>query len=111
MTLSQATGDVVRAHEFSDDRLEIVLRLLSDDEAWVSFESALNQHLVRVYDLQAERVHVDSTSVSAYVSVSDDGLFQFGHSNSRFALTFLYDLCRKALSKCFSAPAGAFNTP
>jgi transposase len=80
MTLSQATGDVVRAHEFSDDRLEIVLRLLSDDEAWVSFESALNQHLVRVYDLQAERVHVDSTSVSAYVSVSDDGLFQFGHS-------------------------------
>ena len=32
-------------------------------------------------------------------------------SNSRFALTFLYDLCRKALSKCFSAPAGAFNTP
>ena len=80
MTLSQATGDVVRAHEFSDDRLEIVLRLLSDDEAWVSFESALNQHLVRVYDLQAERVHVDSTSASAYVSVSDDGLFQFGHS-------------------------------
>ena len=78
--LSQATGDVVRAHEFSDDRLEIVLRLLSDDEAWVSFESSLNQHLVRVYDLQAERVHVDSTSASAYTSVSDDGLFQFGHS-------------------------------
>ena len=80
MRLSQATGDVVRAHEFRHDRLEIVLRLLSDDEAWVSFESALNQHLVRVYDLQAERVHVDSTSASAYVSVSDDGLFQFGHS-------------------------------
>jgi transposase len=80
MMLSQATGDVVRAHEFSDDRLEIVLRLLSDDEAWASFESSLNQHLVRVYDLQAERVHVDSTSASAYTSVSDDGLFQFGHS-------------------------------
>ena len=80
MTLSQATGAVVRAYEFSDDRLEIVLRLLSDDNDWVSFESALNQHLVRVYDLQAERIHVDSTSASAYTSVSDDGLFQFGHS-------------------------------
>ena len=78
--LSQATGEVVRAPEFSDNRLEIVLRLLSDDKGWVSFESALNQHLVRVYDLQAERVHVDSTSASAYASVSDDGLFQCGHS-------------------------------
>ena len=80
MMLRQVTGGTVRASEFSDDRLELVLRLLSDDNQWVSFESALNQHLVRVYDLQAERVHVDSTSVSAYVSVSDEGLFQFGHS-------------------------------
>jgi transposase len=80
MMLSQATGEVIRAHEFSDDRLEIVLRRLSDDNQWVSFESALNQHLVRVYDLQAERVHVDSTSASVYASVSDEGLFQLGHS-------------------------------
>jgi transposase len=80
MTLSQAMGEVVRAHECSDDRLEIVLRLLSDDKGWESFASTLNQHLVRVYDLQAERVHVDSTSASTYASVSDEGLFQFGHS-------------------------------
>ena len=46
--LSQVTGEVVRAHEFSDDRLEIVLRLLSDDSRWTAFEAALNQHLVRV---------------------------------------------------------------
>jgi hypothetical protein len=32
------------------------------------------------------------------------------HSNSRSALTFLYDLCRKALSECFSAPEVAFDT-
>jgi transposase len=56
------------------------LRLLSDEHHWGSFESALNQHLVRVYDLQAERVHVDSTSASVYARVSDDGLFQLGHS-------------------------------
>src|SRR5712691_8374422 len=51
--LSQVTGEVARAHEFSDDRLEIVLRLLSDDSRWTVFESALNQQLVRVYDLRA----------------------------------------------------------
>ena len=80
MMLSQVSGEVVRADDFSDDRLEIVLRLLSDDNHWTAFESALNQHLIRVYDLRAERVHVDSTSASTYAGVSDEGLFQFGHS-------------------------------
>ena len=80
LTLSQVTGEVVRADDLSDDRLEIVLRLLSDDNRWAAFESALNQHLVRVYDLQTERVHVDSTSASTYAGVSEGGLFQFGHS-------------------------------
>jgi transposase len=80
MMLSQVRGGTVGASGFSDDRLELVLRRLSDDESWVSFESALTQHLVRVYDLQAERVHVDSTSARAYVSVNDEGLFQFGPS-------------------------------
>src|SRR6267378_1607400 len=79
-TLHRVTGEVVRAQEFSDDRLEIVLRLLSDDVHWTAFESALNQHLVRVYDLSIQRVHLDSTSASAYATVSEGGLFQFGHS-------------------------------
>jgi transposase len=40
----------------------------------------VNQHTVRVYDLTTERVHVDSTTASAYASVSEGGLFQFGPS-------------------------------
>lgn len=78
--LSQIGNEVVRADDFSDDRLEIVLRLLSDDSHWTAFEAALNQHLIRVYDLRAERVHVDSTSASTYAGVNEEGLFQFGHS-------------------------------
>jgi transposase len=35
---------------------------------------------VRVYDLSTERVHVDSTSASVSATVSEEGLFQFGHS-------------------------------
>jgi transposase len=80
LTLSQSIGEAVRADDLSDDRLEIVLRLFSDDSRWVAFESARNQHLVRVYDLRAARVHVDSTSASSYAGVSDGGLFQCGQS-------------------------------
>jgi transposase len=79
-TLGVTTGQAVTRVDFTDDRLEIVLRRLSDDERWSAFESALNQHTVRVYDLSTERVHVDSTSASVYAPVSDNGLFQFGHS-------------------------------
>src|SRR5205823_10180058 len=70
----------VKRVDFTDDRLEIVLRRLSDDTRWAAFEAALNQHRVRVYDLSTVRVHVDSTSASAYATVTEGGLFQFGHS-------------------------------
>src|SRR6266849_8733601 len=79
-TLGATTGQAVKRVDFTDDRLEIVLRRLSDDTRWVAFESALNQHTVRVYDLSTARVHVDSTSASAYATVTAGGLFQFGHS-------------------------------
>jgi len=79
-TLGATTGQAVTRVDFTDDRLEIVLRHLSDDERWSAFEAALNQHTVRVYDLATARVHVDSTSASVYATVTEGGLFQFGHS-------------------------------
>jgi transposase len=79
-TLGATTGQAIKRVDFTDDRLEIVLRRLSDDTRWAAFESALNQHTVRVYDLSTARVHVDSTSASAYATVTAGGLFQFGHS-------------------------------
>jgi len=79
-TLRATTGQAVKHLDFTDDRLAIVLRCLHDDPRWSAFEAALNQHTVRVYDLATARVHVDSTSASAYATVSDGGLFQFGHS-------------------------------
>src|SRR3989454_6317926 len=79
-TLGVTTGQAVKRVDFTDDRLEIVLRRLSEDTRWAAFESALNQYTVRVYDLSTARVHVDSTSASAYATVTERGLFQFGHS-------------------------------
>ncbi len=79
-TLGALTGQAVKRVDFTDDRLESILRHLNHDESWTAFESALNHQTMRVYDLSTERVHVDSTSASAYATVSEGGVFQFGHS-------------------------------
>ena len=79
-TLGATTGQDVKRVDCTDDRLESVLRRLQDDTRWAAFEAALNQHTVRVYDLSSDRVHVDSTSASAYATVTEGGLFQCGHS-------------------------------
>jgi transposase len=82
-TLQISTGQAIRSEEWSDDRLGIVLDALSQPEPWQGFEAALNQHTIRVYDLPTERVRVDSTTVSGYWTVTEAGLFQFGHSKDR----------------------------
>ena len=42
-------------------------------------EGALNQHTLRVYELQQACVRMDSTTVNGHWTVTEDGLFQFGH--------------------------------
>ena len=79
-TLSICTGQSLRTKDFSDDRLEAVLRYLSDDESWRRFETELGGSLLRVYDLNPERVRLDSTTASGYFGVTEEGLFQWGHS-------------------------------
>lgn len=79
-TLEQGLQQPVRALDLSDDRLESVLRYLSDDAQWGLFEPALNQRQIQVYDLHPERLRLDSTSVSGDWEVTGDGLFQYGHS-------------------------------
>jgi transposase len=66
--------------DVTDDRLADVLRLLSDDERYRAFEQELMGHLLRVYDLDARCVRLDTTTVSSYADVSEEGLLQLGHS-------------------------------
>jgi transposase len=79
-TLRGCLSEDVTALDFSDDRLAAGLDLLSDDERWARFETALNQRTLRVYDLRAKRVRIDTTTGSGYWQVTEDGLFQYGHS-------------------------------
>ncbi len=82
-TLKGCTQQAVRDLDFSDDRLGSILCALSNDGRWDSFESELNQGLLRVYDLNPARVRLDSTTVSGYWQITRDGLFQLGHSKGK----------------------------
>jgi len=79
-TLRSCTGQPVHPLDLSDDRLAGVLEVLSHDAPWQALEGAFTQPWLRVYDLQPERVRLDSTTASGYWRVTEDGLFQFGHS-------------------------------
>ncbi|MBE9226344.1 IS1634 family transposase [Phormidium sp. LEGE 05292] len=79
-TLRGCTTDTLRALDLTDDRLQAVLRYLSDDGAWSAFERELGSHLVQVYDLKPRTARLDSTSASTYCGINPDGLFQYGHS-------------------------------
>ncbi len=72
--------DALCPQDLTDDRLADVLRLLSDDAHWQAFEQELMGQLVRVYDLQAQCVRIDTTTASSYAEVTEQGLLQLGHS-------------------------------
>src|SRR5713226_6250830 len=77
-TLRGCSEESLEVRDLADDRLADVLRHLSDDERWRAFEQELTGQLVRVYDLQADCVRLDSTTASSYGAVSEDGLLQWG---------------------------------
>lgn len=83
-TLQALLGKTIRPLDFQDDRLADILSSLAQPDAWQAFETDLNQHSVRVYDLKVDRVRLDSTTASSYAKVlSEQGLIQFGHSKDR----------------------------
>jgi transposase len=83
-TLELLTGLEIRKSDFTDDRLAIALRHLSDDKCWNEIEQDLGLSLIRIYELPQETVRVDATTVSGYHQCSD--LWQYGHSKDDPAL-------------------------
>jgi len=100
-TIGGSLEQEIRALDWSDDRLESVLRYLSDDQDWRHFEAAMTQRQIQVYDLRPERVRLDSTSVSGFWSASEEGLFQRGHSKDHRP-----DLCQLKLMLASLDPLG-----
>ena len=79
-TLEQVTGQDIHETDFTDDRLTIVLRHLSDVSRWQRLEQELGRHLVRIYELEDQPIRVDATTVSGYRDGGEGSVWQFGHS-------------------------------
>lgn len=79
-TLRGCGMDTVCQQDLTDDRLADILRVFSNDAHWQAFEQELMGHLLRVYDLPAICVRIDTTTASSYAEVNEQGLLQLGHS-------------------------------
>lgn len=79
-TLSKLSPEPVTAKDFTDDRLAMVLHVLSQDRIWREVETRLGQRLVRVYNLKDEVVRLDSTAVAVYHDQEGTSLFRHGYS-------------------------------
>jgi len=77
-TLSDITNQKLDSKDFTDDRLSMVLKYLSQPY-WKQIEKDLNERTIKVYDLETETVRCDATSVSANHQIVPEGLIQFGH--------------------------------
>jgi transposase len=79
-TIEQVCGIEIRATDFTDDRLSIVLKHLSQSERWQAIEGQLNQQTIQIYRLETETMRMDATTISGTHLVNEEGLFQFGYS-------------------------------
>ena len=61
-TLSACLKANIRAEDFSDDRLGIILDMFGDDENWRLLDCDMTQGILRVYDLKGNLIRLDSTS-------------------------------------------------
>ena len=81
LTLQACLGKSFRSLDFHDDRLADVLDRLAQAEPFDAFETDLNAHTVRVYDLDTSLFRIDTTTASSSAQIlGPDGLLQFGHS-------------------------------
>lgn len=78
-TLETLIGQPLRAVEFSDDRLSIILRRLQDAD-WSALEADLWQATCEVYEISYQCIRLDSTTSFGYHTITPDGLMQRGHS-------------------------------
>jgi transposase len=103
-TLETLIGQPIRSVDFSDDRLTLVLKHLSDLPVWHELEAALWRTHCEVYVLPAvERVHLDATTSFGYHAIDDDSLMQLGHSKDHRP-----DLPQIKLMAAAAEPSGMF---
>jgi transposase len=81
--LRALTGQALTELDFTDDRLALCLRKLSQSVVWQPIEVQLGEHLVRVYQLGAEPVvRLDATTGTVNHDPDTHPLFQVGKAKN-----------------------------
>ena len=81
--LQELTGQPVAVLDFTDDRLALCLRMLSQTDYWFEIEAQLGRHLLRVYRLgEAPLVRLDATTGTVKHDPDSHTLFQVGKAKN-----------------------------
>lgn len=80
--LRRLTGQQVMVLDFTDDRLALCLRDLSDQARWQAIEEQLGMQLIRVYELPSEIIRLDATVGSVEHNPEGRSLFQVGKAKN-----------------------------
>lgn len=87
--LEQSTGWKIGNKDATDDRLDILLDAIGEDEeANVEFQRQMGRHVIQAYTLPTEVARYDTTTVSVYhnpskVDKSKAGILRFGKSKEK----------------------------
>ena len=81
--LQELTGQPLTELDFTDDRLALCLRMLSQTEHWHEIEALLGRHLLRVYRLGGEpTVRLDATTGTVNHDPDNHTLFKVGKAKN-----------------------------
>lgn len=79
-SLTSLLGQTLRPTDFTDDRLGLVLRRLSQPDVWAAIEAELWTATVGIYAVAVTSVRLDSTTSYGYHSLHEGGIMQHGQS-------------------------------
>lgn len=88
--LKKLTGQEVTELDFTDDRLALCLRMLSQTTNWHSIEEQVGGHIIRVYRLDDDPiVRIDATTGAVYHDPGNHILFKLGKGkDGNYAIQF-----------------------
>ena len=78
--LQKMIGETIRAEDFTDDSLSLILQRLSAEDAWQGIEDELWQWSLVIHQLKLQGVRLDGTTSYGYHESSDEGVMQHGYS-------------------------------
>ena len=81
--LQELTGETIRAEDFTDDSLSLILKRLSNKDFWQRIENELWQWGLVIHQVKLTGVRLDSSTSYGYHESSETGIMQHGYSKDK----------------------------